>query len=346
MDLWILDEDFTPVGIVDTFSSVIWANRYRQCGDFQIYAPASEALLELLRADRWVIRQDDDMVGVIEKIKIETDEENGDYITVSGRCSRSILARRIVWDQTALNDTAENIMRQLVTDAFISPASAARKYDKLILGAAHGWTGRVRAQYTGDNILEAIEAMCTAKNYGFNLPLKNGLLVVEFYKPTDRSTSQDENPHVVFSEEYDNLTATTYTVDKTNAKNVALVAGEGEGSARRRATNSPTPAPAGLHRREMYVDARDISSNEGEISEVTYTLMLSERGAEALSENPAVRSFEGTVEPLQMYTYKQDYFLGDIVTVRNKYGIEADAQVVEVIEVWDESGYRCTPTFG
>lgn len=346
MDLWILDEDFNAVGIVDTFSSVIWANRFRQCGDFEIYAPASNELLALLQVDRWVIRQDDDMVGIIEKIKIDTDEENGDYITVSGRCTRSILDRRIVWDQTALNDTAENIMRQLVTDAFISPTIAARKYDKLTLGAANGWTGRVRAQYTGDNILEVIEAMCTSKNYGFNVPLKNSLLVLEFYMPTNRSTGQDENPRVVFSEEYDNLTATTYTQDKTNAKNVALVAGEGEGSARRRATSTLTPNPAGLHRREMYVDARDISSNEGEITEVSYTLMLSERGEEALSESPAVQSFEGTVEPLQMYTYKQDYFLGDIVTVRNKYGIEADAQVVEVVEVWDESGYSCTPTFG
>ena len=346
MDLWILSEDFTPLGIVDTFSSAIWANRYRQCGDFEIYAPASIELLTLLRADCFVVRRDDDMVGIIEKIKIDTDEENGDYITVSGRCTRSILARRIVWDQTALNDTAENIMRQLVTDAFISPTIAARKYDKLALGTVHGWTGRVRAQYTGDNILEAYEAMCTSKNYGFNVPLKDNMLVVELYKPTDRSVNQDENPHVVFSEQYDNLIATTYTMDKTEAKNVALVAGEGEGSARRRATCNLTPTPTGLHRREIYVDARDVSSNEGEIAEITYTLMLSERGEEALGEKPVIQSFEGTVEPLQMYTYKQDYFLGDIVTVCNKYGIQSDAQVVEVVEVWDESGYRCTPTFG
>jgi len=346
MDLWILSEDFVPLGIVDTATSIIWANRHRQCGDFEIYVSTSAELMELLQEDRLVVREDDDMVGIIEEVKADTDEENGDFLLVSGRCTRSILDRRIVWDQTALNTTTENAMRRLITDSFISPAIAERKYDKLTLAAAHGYTDRVQVQYTGKNILEAIEALCAAKNYGFKVLLQDDKLAVDFYKGTDRSMSQSVNPRVLFSEQYDNLAATTYTLNKADYKTVALVAGEGEGSARRRTVVGRTVDQSGLHRREVYVDARDVSSNEGEITDEEYTAQLAERGATALSEAPIVQSMEGTIEPLQMYVYKQDYFLGDIVTVRNKYGVQVDTQVLEVVEVWDESGYTCTPTFG
>ena len=346
MDLWILTEDFQRVGIVDTATSVIWANRHRQHGDFEIYISASTAMLDLLQYDRLVMREDDDMVGIIEKIEISTDEENGDFLTVTGRCTRSILARRIVWEQTSHHGTAENAMRRLVNDAFISPTIEERKYNGLTLAAAHGYSDQVQVQYTGTNVKEAVESLCAANDYGYKMPLVGDVLELDFYKGVDRSASQSERPRVIFSEEYDNLTATTYTRDKTNYKSVVLIAGEGEGAARRRTTVSRSTDVSGLHRRELYVDARDVSSNEGEITDDEYMAQLAERGATALSEAPIVESVEGTVEPLQMYTYKVDYFLGDIVTVINKYGIAADAQVLEVVETWDQDGYTCTPTFG
>lgn len=351
MDLWIYSEDFELLGVVDTASSIIWASRFRQCGDFEIYVPASAAMLDLLQIDRIVARTDDEMACFIEKVEITTDEENGDFMTVSGRCLRSILDRRIVWDQTQLSGTLENGMRKLVTDAFISPAIAARKYSGLTLAAAHGYTETVSAQYTGTNLLAAYEELCATKNFGFKIILerdgwKPGKLVLDIYKGVDRSMNQSKNPRVVFSEEYDNLTTSTYTKDKAAYKTVALVAGEGEGRARRRTTVSRSEDQEGLHRRELYVDARDISSNEGEITDSAYLAQLAERGSAGLAEATIVESMDGAVEAQQMYTYGKDYNLGDLVTVRNKHGVQADAQVLEVVEVWDDTGYTCTPTFG
>lgn len=346
IDLWIYSEDFVALGIVDTYNSLIWANRFRQCGDFEIYVSISTDLVELLQEGRWVVRPDDDMVGIIETVKIGTDEENGDFLQVSGRCLRQILGRRIIWDQTELSGSAENGLRKLVNDAIISPEISARKYDKLVLAEAHGYTETVSAQYTGDNLREAVESICASKNYGFKITMETAQLVLDFYKGTNRAMSQHENPRVIFSEDNDNLRATTYTLDSTNYKTVALVAGEGEGKKRKRVAVELTEDTEGLHRRELYVDARDLSSEDGEISAEDYEAQLADRGATGLSEAPIVQSMEGTIEPMQMYAYKQDYFLGDIVTVVNKYGVAVDTQVLEVVEVWDEDGYTCTPTFG
>lgn len=348
MDLLIYETDFSLLAIVDTASSVIWANRFRQCGDFEIYIPASAALLELLTIDRYVGRTDDEMLGVIERAEVQTDEENGDFLIVTGRCVRSILDRRIVWEQTIFSGTVENGLRRLVTDAYISPSDAARRYSRLTLAAAHGFAERTRMQDTGTNLLEAIEERCAAHEYGFKITLdaENAVLVLDFYKGNDRSADQSALPRLIFSEDFDNLTASHYVRDKTAYKTIALIAGEGEGTARKTATVSRSGDLTGLSRREMYIDARDISTNEGEVSDSEYSEMLIERGTSELQSAAIVESMEGTVEAGQMHEYKRDYFLGDTVTVINKYGITANARVLEVVEVWDENGYTCTPTFG
>lgn len=352
MDLWIYNEDLTLQGIVDTAASIIWANRFRQCGDFEIYVPASVAMIELLKEDRLVGRPDSKMVGVIEYVGTETDEEAGDHLIVKGRCLRSILDRRIIWDQTALTGTVENVMRRLVTDAFISPAIPERKYDKLVLAEAHGYTDTVQVQFTGDVLLEAIEELCAANNYGFEVTMtsttimQEGFLTVDFYKGVDRSENQRKLPRVVFSEEYDNLITSSYTRDKTKYKSVALVAGEGEGSARRKVVVTRADDLSGLHRREIFIDARDVSSNEGEISNAEYEAQLAERGRTNMSEAAIIESFAGTMDTGHAHVLGVDYDLGDIVTVINKYGVRANAQVLEIVESWDENGYTCTPTFG
>lgn len=346
MDLWIYSENFKLQGIVDTASSIIWANRFRQCGDFEIYIPASKEVLSLLQVDRIVARQDSEMAGIIEKVELTSDEENGDYITATGRCMRSIFDRRIIWDQTRLDSKLEYALRRLVTEAFISPVIEARKYDKITLAESHGYTETVRAQYTGTNLLEAIEELCAAKNYGFKVLLQDGMLVVDFYKGVDRSAGQSENPRVIFSEKYDTLAGSTYTRDKAGYKSVVLVAGEGEGSGRRRVTVNRSTDQSGLQRREMYADARDLSTNEGEIAEDEYLAQLSERGSTKMSEAAEIVSMSGNLETMQTYIYGVDYDLGDIVTTENKYGVQADTQVLEVVETWDENGYSCVPTFG
>ena len=346
MDVWIYGTDFKLLGIIDTASSIIWANRFRQCGDFEIYMPASGAALDLLQEDRYVARPGHKMACIIEKVVLETNEEDGDYITVTGRCLRSILDRRIIWDQTVLTGTVESALRRLVTDAFISPAIEARKYDKLILAPAHGYADTLETQYTGDNLLEAVEELCAAYNYGFSVTLQDGYMVVDFYKGVDRTAGQSKNPRVIFSEKYDTLTGSTYTRDKTTYKSVVLIAGEGEGTERKRTTVERSTDLSGLQRREMFVDARDISSNDGEITEQEYLAQLSARGGAQLAEAPIVESMAGSIEHMQTYAYGTDYELGDIVTTENKYGLQADTQVLEVVEAWDESGYTITPTFG
>lgn len=81
------------------------------------------------------------------------------------------------------------------------------------------------------------------------------------------------------------------------------------------------------------------------LRDVIYSVYLLSCGYDKLSEYGTVVSFEGSVEPDVTFVYKQDYFLGDLVTVENEYGISRKARIVEVVETNDENGYNIEPKF-
>lgn len=340
---YILDKQFNTVGIVDRYKSLIWTKRYQDAGDFELYIQATPENILLLREDNYIMRPDDDMVCVIDTIQLTTDEDSGDFLIVTGKSLESLLARRVVWSQTTLSGTAEAGIRKLITENAISPSMTSRKIPHLVLESLHGYTETIQKQITGENLLEAIKAICVSYGYGFRITLNEEReMVCQVYKGVDRSTNQSQAPFVIFSPQYDNILSSAYSYSKAALKNVALVAGEGEGKNRK---TKVVGTATGLNRYEIFVDARNTSSNDGEISDEEYAELLAEQGNEAISEATETEEFSGEVETTMLYQYKQHWDLGDIVQVSNGYGIESSPRITEIIECRDENGYSCIPTF-
>ena len=103
MDLYITNPKFELVGVIDSYTSLIWTERYNDCGDFEIMISANDKNVDILQNGYYIKRTDTDRVGIIETKTTQTNEETGDYIIVSGRMLESILDRRIIWQQTTLN---------------------------------------------------------------------------------------------------------------------------------------------------------------------------------------------------------------------------------------------------
>lgn len=345
MDIYIMNKSFERLGLIEG-ANIIWTSKYYDVGDFEIYVEANEKNISLLQAGNYAYRMDDENIGIIEKIKIGNNDEEEEYITATGRFSESILERRIVWEQTLLSGTVEKGLRKLVTENIINPSISDRKIENIILGTLKGYSDVLEAQYTGDNILEIHKKVSLASQIGFklkfNFDFDNPIFSHELYKGIDRSYNQKENSFVVFSDEYDNLLTSEYECNISNIKNVALVAGEGEGKERKTAV---VGSATGLERREIFVDARNLSTNSGEISATEYNNALKEKGLENIST--ITQAFSGEVDLGLNYKFKKDFFLGDIVTIKNeKWGIYINSRITQVIEVEDESGYKITPTFG
>lgn len=82
------------------------------------------------------------------------------------------------------------------------------------------------------------------------------------------------------------------------------------------------------------------------VTDYTYLLLIRSLGRNALAENVETQSFSGEVDTIDTYEYKKDYDLGDTVKVINEYGIEAEAQITEIMESDDtDNGYAVEPKF-
>lgn len=348
MNVYVFDPDLKTIGLIDNYTSLIWTTRYFTSGDFELYLPANDKNISLLKENNYLCRDKDisssryKNVMIIEKIQITTDVESGNYLIVTGRSLKSILNRRIIWEQTNLNGKVELTIRRLIKENAISPSIPDRKITRLILGEILSLTDTIEMQITGDNLGECIEKICTTYGYGYDIDVVNEKFVFYLYIGTDRSYNQTENPYVIFSSKFENILRTEYAYDMTNFGNVALVAGEGEGVDR---LTHLVGTASDLERYEKYVDARDISTNNGEYTEEEYYKLLESRGLEKLKENAVVESFSGETETRMTYTLNKDYFLGDIVQFQNEYGITATPRISEIIESDSEEGTSIIPTF-
>jgi len=349
MELIVLNTTLDAISMVDTYESFIWTDRYYAYGDFELYTVMKEDALKYIKQDYYLQNRESEHVMIIEKILISSDVENGNHITVTGRSLESILDRRIIWGQKILSGNLQNGIKNLLDECIISPTDNNRKIENFIFEASTdpSITGlTIDAQYTGDNLYDVIQKICEERNIGFKITLNdNKQFVFKLYMGTDRSYDQTDVPYVVFSPKFENIINSSYIESKSSLKNVTLVGGEGEGAARKYTT---VGNGSGLDRREIFTDARDISSDVGNgvvLTESEYTAQLKQRGKETLAENTDVTSFEGKVETTIMFKYGEDFFNGDVVQIANEYGHETKARILEIVMSENEDGISVYPTF-
>lgn len=262
MNLFVLDTNLNVIFIVDTYSSLIWTDRYNEYGDFELYTPISKSVLDYFKQDYYLWRNDSEHTMIIEKLLINSDVEDGDKLTVTGRSLESILDRRVVWGQRTISGNLQDGIETLLNECIINPTKPERKIDNFIFERSTDpiiTALTIDTQYTGDNLYDVIQGLCVSNNIGFKITINsNNKFVFKLYAGKDRSYDQFENPYVVFSPNFDNILNTNYMESKSTLKNVSLVGGEGEGSYRKYTAVGDT---SGLNRREMYTDARDLSSD-------------------------------------------------------------------------------------
>ena len=339
-----MNKNFEMLAIIDYYVSFIWTTRYYDCGDFELVVDVNSNSLDLFQKDYYICRDDDEHVGIIENIKIQKNEDGQELIIVSGRFLSCILGRRIISEQTQINSTVSDAIYLLLNNEIIDPLIAKRKISNFTYGD-YTTAETIEVQYTGDNLLKTITAICSTYGIGFKTLLSdNNQFVFQLFDGVDRSYGQSVNPYVVFSDEYENLLSSEYEENYQDIATNVLVAGEGEGLDRRTLWVTETD-PSGIDRHEVYKDHRDIRSNDGEISDVEYLNMLREAGLQNLTT--ITQAFTGTVY-FNNIVYKEDVNIGDICTIENKkWGIYINSRLVEVIESINEAGeYSIIPSFG
>ena len=147
----------TLEAVCDTFSSLLWDIEYYQCGSFEVYIAANPENLSIFQTGRIIGRDDDSQhFGIIESVQIDTDAENGDYLTVKGRFLMCLLERRII--NPTLSITADTAYSDIVRNAVALNAIQQnnRRIPGLSLGTVSGtcWEQTATLQVSYENLME------------------------------------------------------------------------------------------------------------------------------------------------------------------------------------------------
>lgn len=369
MELYIFNRDLELEGIIETFTSLRWVRRYYKTGEFELHCSLDSNTLSLLQRENIVYKKGDVEAGYIETRQLKLDSIGREYLEIKGKFLTNYLDRRISWDRVNFTGKTEELMRKLVNDNIISPSNINRKIPNLILGEIKNYAEDIKYQNSFGNVLEQLENLSNTSNLGYRnlLDIKNRKIIFDIYKGVDRTVNQTSIAPCIFSRDFENILEQEYTDSLNNYRNTTLIAGAGEGTARK---ITSIEKAQGLDRFEMYVDARDImdteekkkivteTDEEGNVTEheeteeveipwERYEPQLLQRGREKLAECTEINTFDSKINVLGNNVYKKDFDLGDVVTVLDKkWEIRIDTRITEIEEIYEEKGQDINVIFG
>lgn len=349
IDLIVYDNDFEPRGIVDIQSSVLWERRFYEAGYFEIHTPASENNNALLHQGSYIMRTDAFESGVIIYTQASTDESGATDMTTIGRFLSWLLHGHIVQSTTTYTGNAETIMRTLVENTVMNSETVDYIPD-LALGELCGTEKTVNVRLEFPDLHDALKEIARCSGVGFRIILdpNDKKLYFECYDSHDYSAEQDENPRVIFSPDYDTIIGSaSYTVNDNNTVNCVTMRYSGQYG--QVVVRYNPKNVSGLDMREIYVETDKC---------VTYTVegatYLDVAATHNLLRSMApqyIHEKETSVEAAAAYTgsfvYKEDYDIGDIVTVEYKpYDITLTQRIHTIVENYTEAGKEIIPITG
>lgn len=334
----IYDRRLDLCGEIDNFKSLIFTHKFHGVGNFELHVHFDTKYAEnLIRGNYISVDDRGDCVGFIRSRSIK---KKDNIWVIRGYTLKGILSKRITYplsgrDTQRVSGNYETVMKEIVRFNCINPENPKRKMPRLTIAQdlQRGNFGTWETRYK--KLEEELEEISLASMIGWEVYFdsENKQLIFDVRDRVDRSANQSDRPPVVFAIDYENIEDLDYLEDSSNYKNVAIVAGQGQGADR---MVVELGSMSEIDREELFIDARDIEASTD----------LPSRGLQKLSEFKYVETFDGTITAGK-YVFGKDYFLGDTVTLRDaQWAITLDTLVTEVKEVWEGGQYKSEPVFG
>lgn len=279
----------------------------------------------LLRAGAFISCSDSDNAYLITRRRL-IDDASGLSLEVEAVGATWLLERRVNWWTQRWQNVA---LVSALTNLLATAQQSQMGWNRTILGlgalsASLTQTTMITRQISWGSVAEAVFSLVDGTRNGFAMRIVGGELRPHVFDGRDRSST------VVFSTDWGDVLSAAWDDDSEDYRNVAVIAGEGEGAARLVTTQAM--GPGSLH--ELYVDAKDLQRDE--LSEADYVALLKGRGLEKLAEAPHTRSLEAEVSE-DRFVYGRDYRLGDTVSYR-AFGMQGSDIISEVTETFEQGG--------
>lgn len=333
MNLYVYSPEKERLGEVRSINSLQWLESYRsRQSEIKLVCGATEGNRALLQYGNLLHNTDrPNLLALIVDIEID-DSAKDAKLTIRAKMTAARLDDRVVY-YTESYTGAEQGMLDIVSHNL--------RGLPLAVAPARGYTEQTPGQVSWGSVLDAVDGIASAVGMGYRVTVGPDMAeTFEVYKGADRSTPGSPDYVGFFGDAAGNLNKIQIQDDKSGAKNVAIVCGQGEGAARRMVE---VDLSDGGERREMYVDARDISrsttdgTTDKALTDTEYDALLYARGVAKLAEASGGLNVKAELRQ-SMLLFGQDYELGDILPLRvAKYGINIKVRVAKIKLIYEKT---------
>ena len=337
---------------------------YYETGAFEIYAPATKDNLQLKKG-QFVKIPNKPYLWYITSIQYEFNADGARMIDAKGYEAKWIASKRIIQDPRSLPANLKTALERIFKLNIGVNASLKRRIVLFDFDFSACSGKETTAQATRGNLYDFTLNLLKLHKIGVYSIYENGKVIFKAVNGVDRSEEKTEG-YILFSQSMDNLiSATYYTSDeekKTNCQIVQTIS-ESTGTGSARTTTSTdyvayypdeSESPSGMNRSEMTINS-NVSLEyipEGSTQKVKlnlnnaedlalFTTWQEQEGRSALAEKISVVNCDAKIDlEFSQYVFGEDFFIGDIVKVRDEYfGYEAAARILKYTFKQDSSGY-------
>lgn len=348
----IYSAELKVIYTINAYTSIIRTSALREPGKFEIKTISTTNVVSAALAGFFIKFSDDERFWMIESVNPDILNDDYDTCVISGRDLHALLESRIVWGTQVVAGSQFNRIYWLIYYQATHPqefktTAISDEYKPYRVipflqdiqnDAGEKGESIDSQQYTGDNLLKAVDDILGQGNFGirFDMNETNKTITPRFIKGTDRTKT------VKFESNLGMIGNASYLRDIAGTVNCALAAGEGEGD-QRKFQLCYSHIRSGLWRRELFVDARDLQSEN--YTGTTYYVTLQNRGYSKIAENAAKSELSFDLIDTNRYEFGRDYDIGDTITViPREFGISATCRIVKMQMSDDSDGRNYTPT--
>lgn len=370
MELRVFDKTIEPLGAIDELDSLLWHMKYFDAGTFSLLAPITENNSKLLVEGNIIVKHDgkkevtDAAGGVWRRAaqityKHITKDENGlEQIEAQGYMLSWWLNKRCIYPQIVATAANQSLINTMVTNNCGSGAAASRQFPQFTILEQETLEGS-QVEYANEvcaNLSQEVKTRAQAGKLGYDILISERQKKYGFYlyKGKDLTAKNSEgNTPCIFSREFDNVNEQEYTASIENCGNFIYVQGAADDSSNQPIVTVDGEGATGLDLDEVFCDATDIArkyqSGETEVMIPlgTYLQMLKTRGETELEGYGKNINFVSTINTTSNLKFKVDFDLGDRITCKEeKWGIQIDARITEVKEIYQKGTEEIEATFG
>lgn len=344
---------------INKWDSVMWVERYRETGEFEIKAKVSSGLKDFLPIGTFISHVDTMEVMIVENHEIDEELEDDPVITITGRSLESFLENRfvgvnlarasnVISDYTLINNYTWHQAVIMINQHIytIEGANIDDSFGNIYASTASIGPPGTSTERTIDRIslLQAVQDLLVIDDLGIKTIRRNTFAVEGFSSHTALHVyrGEDKSSKVIFSWKGGHISGANYLFTNKNLKNCAYVVGRYvfvvvDGTATK------------YDRRMLLVPADDIDGNYS-ASDITGGVLaalvnkMTIRGRQALKKHNSITISQADISKTTTFKYRRDFNVGDLVTLDGNFGQTAVMRIVEYAEIEDENGESGHPT--